>query len=277
MSQAQRDKCAVFAKLHKGAGIFVIPNPFDVGSALYLESLKFKALATSSAGAAWTMGLADNRTPRGLMLRHIGEVCAATSVPVNADYEACYGRDEEGVAESVALCVEAGVAGLSIEDMTGDPANPFYTLEEAVRRMRAAKQAIRASGTPVLLTARSECVLGGHAGGLKEALRRVETFVAEGADVIFVPGLKTIDDVKAVVKAAGPKPVNAIASMNFFTLRQLEDAGVRRVSVGSSLARSAWGGFTKAAQEIASQGTFEAFAHGAPFAEVNGFFAKRKG
>ena len=274
MSQKQRDMCAVFARLHKGPGAFVIPNPFDVGSALYLASLGFKALATSSAGAAWTMGRADSNVTRDTMLAHIRAVAAAVDVPVNADYEACFGADEEEVAESVRLCVEAGVAGLSIEDMTGDPADPFYSREEALRRMKAAQAAIKASGMPVLLTARSEAQLHAHPGGLKEAIARLELFAAEGADVLYVPGLRTIDDVKLVVRAVAPKPVNVLASMPFFTLRQLEDAGVRRVSVGSSLARAAWGGFMRTAQEIAAHGTFDAFAQGAPFAEVNALFGK---
>lgn len=276
MSQMQRAKCAVFAALHKGPGIFMIPNPYDVGSALYLGSLGFKALATSSAGAAWSMGRPDTGCDRAQMLSHIAAVAAASPLPVNADFESCFGADEDGVAESVGLCVATGVAGLSIEDLTGDPAEPFYSLEMAVRRMQAARAAILASGMPVLLTARSECMLLGHSGGLGEAIARAIAFAAAGADVIFVPGLKSLADVKAVVDAVAPTPVNALASMPFFTLRQLEDIGVRRVSVGSSLARAAWGGFMKAAQEIAAHGTFTEFAKGAPFAEVNGFFGGLK-
>ena len=274
MSQKQRGLCAAFARLHEGTGAFVIPNPFDTGSALYLASLGFKALATSSAGAAWTMGRSDMHATRDMMLAHIAAVAGAVDVPVNADFEACYGADEAEVAASVRLCVEAGVAGLSIEDFAG---GAFYSRGVAVRRMRAAQAAIKASGMPVLLAARSEAVLHGHPDGLKEAIARLELFAAEGADVLFAPGLRTIADVKLVVKAVAPKPVNVIASMPFFTLRELEDAGVRRVSVGSSLARSAWGGFMRAAKEIAEHGTFGAFAEGAPFAEVNALFAKRGG
>ena len=275
MSQKQCEMCAAFARLHEGPGAFVIPNPFDVGSALYLASLGFKAVATSSAGAAWTMGRADLHASRDMILAHIRAVADAVDVPVNADYEACYGANEDEVSESVRLCVEAGVAGLSIEDFgTG---GAFYSREEALSRMKAARDAIRATGTKVLLAARSEAVLHGHPGGLKEAVARLELFAAEGADVLYAPGLRTIDDVKLVVRAVAPRPVNVLASMPFFTLRQLEDAGVRRVSVGSSLARSAWGGFMRAAQEIAAHGTFEAFSQGASYAELNALFAKRGG
>jgi 2-methylisocitrate lyase-like PEP mutase family enzyme len=273
MTDAQRAKCAVFAALHKGPGAFVIPNPYDVGSALYLGKLGFKALATSSAGAAWTLGKPDGGVSRDGMLAHINAVAIASPLPVSADFEACFGADEAGVAESVSLCVKAGVAGLSIEDLQGDA---FFSLEDSLRRLAAARAAIKQSGMPVLLTARSEILLRGDPGGLKEALRRVTAFAAAGADVIYVPGVKTIADVKAVVDAVAPLPVNVLASMPFFTLRQLEDAGVRRVSVGSSLARSAWGGFMQAAREIATHGTFNTFAQGAPFAEVNALFGGGK-
>ena len=277
MRETQRAKCATFAALHQGPGAFVIPNPFDVGSALYLGRLGFKALATSSAGAAWTMGRPDGGVSRGIMLDHIAAVAAASPLPVNADFEACFGADAAEVAASVGLCVKAGVAGLSIEDMNADASGAIYSLDEALRRLHAARDAIKQSGVPVLLTARSEVVLRGAPGGLHEALRRAVAYAAAGADVIYVPGLKTLAEVKAVVDAVAPLPVNALASMPYFTLRQLEDIGVRRVSVGSSLARSAWGGFMQAAQEIAAQGTFNAFAKGAPFAEVNALFSGDKG
>ena len=272
-NQLQRAKCAAFAELHKGPGAFVIPNPYDVGSALYLGRLGFKALATSSAGAAWTLGKPDGGVARDVMLAQIAAVANASPLPVNADYEACFGADEAGVAESVALCVKAGVAGLSIEDLQDDA---FYSLAEALRRLAAARAAIKQSGMPVLLTVRSEIVLRGDPGGLKEALRRVTAFAAAGADVIYVPGLKTLAEVRAVVDAVGPLPVNVLAAMPHFTLRQLEDAGVRRVSVGSSLARSAWGGFMQAAREIAQHGTFNAFTQGAPFSDVNALFGGGK-
>ncbi len=275
-ARRQQAKCAAFAQLHRGPGIFVMPNPYDVGSALYLGSLGFKALATTSAGAAWTLGRPDTGCDRAQVLAHIAAVAAASPLPVNADFESCFGGDADGVAESVGLCVKTGVAGLSIEDLTGNAADPFHSLDEALRRMRAARRAIAQSGMPVLLTARTECLLFGHPGGLREAIARATAFAAEGADVIFVPGLKTLDDVKAVVDAVRPVPVSVLASMPFFTLRQLEDSGVRRVSTGSSLARAAWGGFIRAAQEIAAEGTFNAFAQGAPFAEVNGLFGGGK-
>ena len=271
---AQRGKCADFARLHAGPGVFVMPNPWDLGSARYLASLGFKALATTSAGAAWSMGRPDNGVSRAMMLGHIAAMAAGGALPLNADYEACYADTVEGVGESVALCVAAGVAGLSIEDYTGKPEAPFFERDVAIERVRAARRAIDASDMPVLLTARSECVLNQHPDGLKEALRRIVTYAEAGADVLYVPGLRKIEDMKAVIDAVAPKPVNILLSNPGFSVRQIEDIGARRISVGSSLARAAYGGFLRAAREIAGQGTFEEFGKGELFADLDGFFAR---
>ena len=275
MSQIQRDKCAAFTKLHKGPGAFVIPNPWDVGSAKYLAALGFKALATTSAGAAWAMGRADNQVGRAAMLAHIALMAGASDLPFNADFENCFSDTVEGVGESVALCVKTGVAGLSIEDAAGRKDTPFYDIDVAVARVKVARHAIDATGMPVLLTARSEVVLGQHPGGLKEALKRITAYADAGGDVLFVPGLRSLADMKAVIDAAAPKPVNIILSGPGFSVRQIEDIGGRRISVGSSLARAAFGGFLRAAREIAAHGTFEEFAKGEPFADINGFFARK--
>jgi len=265
---------AAFRKLHE-SGCFVIPNPWDVGTARYLQRLGFKALATTSAGLAFSRGLADSDVPRDAVLSHIAEMVGATELPVNADFESGYARDPEGVAESVRLCVATGVAGLSIEDSTGDRSKPLYELSTAVERLKSARAAIDASGSGVLLVGRAECYLVGHAEPLKEAIGRLRAYAAAGADVLYAPGVKERADIQAIVSAVSPKPVNVLMSANTgLKVSDLAELGVRRISVGSSLARAAWGGFIRAAKAIAEEGSFAGFDDAAPFAELNGFFRK---
>ncbi|HEY1943038.1 MAG TPA: isocitrate lyase/phosphoenolpyruvate mutase family protein [Roseiarcus sp.] len=270
-------KRARFAELHTGPGCFVIPNPWDVGSAKYLASLGFKALATTSAGAAFAAGLPDGGMTRKAVLAHIGDLVAATDLPFNADYEAGFATTRDELHESVLRCIATGVAGFSIEDYTGDASAPFYGAREAAERVRVARAAIDASGERVLLTARSEAVLRGHPDGLNEALRRLSDYAEAGADVLYAPGLRSADEVRQVVRTAGRLPVNVLAFTPGLTLKQLEDLGVRRVSVGGSLARVAWSGFMRAAQDIAEHGRFDSLAHGAPFADLNNLFARDAG
>ena len=271
MSADPSARRAVFRSLHE-RGCFVLPNPWSVGSARYLQHLGFPALATTSAGHAFSLGLPDGAVPRAVVLRHIREIVEATELPVNADLEAGFAPDPAGVAESVRLCVEAGVAGLSIEDSTGDPAAPLRELPAAVERLKAARAAIDASGTGVVLTGRAECHLVGHPDPLRESLRRLEAYAAAGADCLYAPGLRTREAVASVVRAVAPKPVNVLASAPGFTVRELEDLGVRRISVGSALARVAFGAFMRAAEEIARRGSFDSFADAAPHAKLDGFF-----
>jgi 2-methylisocitrate lyase-like PEP mutase family enzyme len=264
---------AAFRKLHE-SGCFVIPNPWDAGTARYLLHLGFQALATTSAGFAFSHGLADTAVPRDMVLAHIAEIVEATDLPVNADFESGYARDPEGVAESVRLCVATGVAGLSIEDSTSDPAQPLYETALAVERIKAARAAIGNSG--VLLIGRAECFLTGHADPLRESLRRLEAYAEAGAEVLYAPGVRQRADIQAIVQAVSPKPVNVLMGANTgLRVADLAEMGVRRISVGSSLARAAWGGFIRAAKEIAEQGTFTAFDQATPFAELNEFFRAR--
>jgi 2-methylisocitrate lyase-like PEP mutase family enzyme len=264
---------ASFRALHQN-GCFVIPNPWDVGTARYLRQLGFKALATTSGGLAFSRGLpdADWAVPRDMVLAHIAEIVAATDLPVNADFESGYAHDPSHVARNVKLCVETGVAGLSIEDATGDREKPLYELPQAVERIKAARTA---TPSTVLLTARSECFLTGHPEPLKEATRRLEAFAAAGADVLFAPGVRSREDIQAIVSAVAPKPVNVLMSAyTGLTVSDLAELGVRRVSVGSSLARAAWTAFIHAAKDIAEQGSFKAFDNLVPYPELNGFFRK---
>lgn len=274
---------STFRQLHE-SGCFVIANPWDMGTARYLQHLGFQALATTSSGLAFSRGLpdADWAVPRDVVLSHIAEIVKATDLPVNADFESGYAHEPEGVAQSVALCVQTGVAGLSIEDSTGDRSRPLYDLPLAVERMKAARSAIDASGTDVLLTGRAECFLVGHAEPLKESIRRLQAYAEAGADVLFAPGVRTREDIAAIVKAVHPKPVNVLMSANTgMKIADLAELGVRRVSTGSSLARAAWTGFMRAAKMIAEEGSFAGFDGIVPFPEINGFFredfAKRQG
>jgi len=268
-----------FRRLHE-RGCFVMPNPWDVGSACALQHLGFPALATTSAGMAFSLGLPDNGVPRASVLEHVRTIASAVEVPVNADFESGFAADAEGVAESVRLCVATGVAGLSIEDATGDPGAPLFDLPVAVERLRAARAAIDASGTGVVLTARAECHLVNHPDPLRESIRRLEAYAAAGADCLYAPGLRTSEAVVAVVKAVGPRPVNVLAGATGFSVSQLRDLGVRRISVGAALARTAWGAFLRAAEAMAEEGSFQGFADAAPFSRLNAFFtedARRRG
>jgi 2-methylisocitrate lyase-like PEP mutase family enzyme len=265
---------AAFRRLHD-EGCFAIPNPWDVGTARYLRHLGFPALATTSSGFAFSRGLPDASwaVPRDLMLRHIAEMVGSVDLPVNADFESGYAHDPGQLHENVSLCIQTGVAGLSIEDATGEPAAPLYELPLAVDRIRAARDAIDASGTGVLLTARAECYLVGHPDPLRESNRPLEAYAAAGADVLYAPGVKSREDIQAVVEAVSPKPVNILMAANTgLKLRDLAALGVRRVSLGSSLARSAWTAFIRAAQAIAQEGSFAELDGSVSFADLNAFF-----
>jgi 2-methylisocitrate lyase-like PEP mutase family enzyme len=268
---------AAFSKLHQ-SGCFVIPNPWDVGTGRYLRHLGFQALATTSSGFAFSRGLPDTAVPRDVVLRHIAEIVVEAELPVNADFESGYAHDPEGVAENVRLCVETGVAGLSIEDATGDPRAPLYDLPLAVERIKAARMAIDQSDTGVLLTARAECYLVGHPETLRESIRRLQAYAEAGADVLYAPGPREPEEIRAIVTALSPKPVNILMSSNTgLRVADLAEMGVRRVSVGSSLARAAWTGFIGAAEMIAQEGSFAGFDGSVSFSELNSFFREDQG
>ena len=260
-----------FRELH-AAGCFVIPNPWDAGSARYLASLGFKALATTSAGFAWTQAQADGAMSRDAVLAHLREMVAATGLPVNADFESGYGATPHDVAGSVALAVATGVAGLSIEDSTGDAAQPIHALDVAVARLRAAREAIDASGGDTLLVGRAENFLHGRPD-LADTIARLRAYAEAGADCLYAPGLKKREDIAAVVAAVAPKPVNLlVGATSDLTLANIAALGVRRVSVGGGFARAAWGGFMRAAQTLASDGVFDGFAGSASSADINALF-----
>jgi methylisocitrate lyase len=259
-----------FRRLHE-SGCFVIPNPWDLGSARVLAGLGFKALATSSAGFAWSIGRRDHGVTLDDVLGHLRAISGGVEVPVNADFEGGYANDPDGVRRNVIAAVGTGISGLSIEDSTGDPAKPLYDLPLAVERMRAAREALDASGTGVLLTGRCEGFLVGRPD-LDETIRRLRAYAGAGADCLFAPGLRTVADIKAVVDAVAPKPVNVLVGGDFTTVSELEQIGVRRISVGSALARTAWAGFLQAATEIAERGTFTGLAHATPHPTVNQLF-----
>lgn len=244
----------LFRKLHE-SGCFVIPNPWDAGSARYLASLGFPALATSSAGFAFSQGLNDSSVTAELAIEHARVIAAAVNVPVNCDFQAGYAHKPEGVARNVLRCAEAGVAGLSIEDATGHAGNPLYELPLAVARIRAARQALE--GTGVLLTARAECFLTAHHDPLQEAIRRLQAYSEAGADVLYAPGPRRREDIKAIIEAVHPKPVNVLLlDGSGLRVADLAELGARRVSVGSALARAAWGGFQRAAKSLSLNGDF---------------------
>jgi len=257
-----------FRKLHE-SGCFVIPNPWDIGTARYLRNLGFRALATTSAGCSFSRGLpdADWAVPLDLALKHIAEIVSATDLPVNADFESGYSHNPRGVAENVRLCVETGVAGLSIEDATGDPEKPLYDLPLAVERIQAA----RSAATDVLLTARAECFLVGHPDPLRESIRRLQAYAEAGADVLYAPGVRERTDIQAIVAAVHPRPVNVLAPVGL-RVSDFAELGVRRVSLGSSLARAAWTGFIRAAKLIAEEGSFAGLDGAVSYAELNEFF-----
>ncbi len=270
---------AAFATLHE-TGCFVLPNPWDIGTARYLRHLGFKALATTSSGFAFSRGLpdGDGSVSRDAALGHIAEIVGATDLPVNADFESGFGKEPEDVAESVRLCVATGVAGLSVEDSTGDSERPLFDLSLAVERLRAARSAIDASRSGVLLTARAECHLVGHPRPLEESIRRLRAYSEAGADVLYAPGPRDPEDIRAIVEAAAPKPVNVLMSVHTgLAVADLAELGVRRVSVGSSLARAAWTAFIRAARGIAENGSFDGFDGLVPFGDLNAFFRQGRG
>jgi 2-methylisocitrate lyase-like PEP mutase family enzyme len=257
--------------LHE-SGCFVLPNPWDIGSARYLQHLGFKALATSSAGFAFSRGLPDNAVPLHVMLDHIREVVAATDIPVNADFENGFAHDPHDVTENVRLCLETGVAGLSIEDSTGDSDRPLYSIEHAIARIKAARSAIDRFGKDVILVGRAECFLVG-CEEIAEVVQRLTAYAAAGADCLYAPGIRTPDQIKTVVKAVAPKPVNVLISApDGLTVADAAALGVRRISVGGALARAAWGGWVCAARELADTGKFDGFAGAMPHGELNQFF-----
>jgi 2-methylisocitrate lyase-like PEP mutase family enzyme len=253
------DKRRAFQQLH-ASGCFVIPNPWDLGSARYLQSLGFPALATTSSGFAWSRGRPDGTSPRRAVLAHLHELVAATDVPINADFESGFARDAAGVAESVRLAIEAGVAGLSIEDSTGAGAWPLYEIDEAVARIRAARGAIDRAGGDTLLVGRAECYYIGRPD-LDETIARLKAYANAGADCLYAPGIRTPEQIAAVVAAVAPRPVNLlVGGATELTLPDIAALGVRRVSVGGALARAAWTGFINAAKAIAEQGRFDGLA-----------------
>jgi len=262
-------KVAAFRRLHE-SGCFVIPNPWDRGSAIFLEQLGFKALASTSAGFAWSSGLADNAVTVDHVVAHLETIAGAVDVPVNADFEGGFASMPEGVAANVARAAATGIAGLSIEDSTGDANAPLYAFDMAVERIKAARAAIDKSGTGVLLTARSEGFIVGRPD-IKETIRRLEAFAAAGADCLYAPLIKKKEDIVAVVKSVAPKPVNLLVAGPWITVAEAADLGVRRISVGAGLARAAWNGFAKAARELASQGTFAGMAGDQPL-DLNKMF-----
>lgn len=260
-----------FRRLHE-SGCFVIPNPWDPGSAKYLEKLGFQALATTSSGAAWRHGKADGQMTLDEVLVHLREMVAATGLPVNADFESGFAPDAAGVARHVRLAADTGVAGISIEDSTGDPAAPLRDIATSVERIRAARAAIDEAGGEVMLIGRAENFFAGRPD-LDDAIRRLKAYAEAGADCLYAPGIKTREQIAAVVKAVAPKPVNLlVGATSELTVRDAESLGVRRISVGGALARSAWGGFMRAAQAIASEGKFDGFAGAASGAELNALF-----
>lgn len=265
------EKCRSFRALH-ARGCFVLPNPWDVGTARWLAHLGFRALATTSAGFAFSRGLPDAALPLPLALEHLRELAAATDLPVNADFQSGYGRDPGEVGRSVRRCLETGVAGLSIEDASGDPREPLFALAAAVERVRAARAAIDAAGSGAVLTGRSEGFIVGRPD-LDETIRRLRAYADAGADCLYAPGLRGGDEISAVVAALAPRPVNVlVASDAGLTVAELAALGVRRVSVGSALARAAWTGFVRAAAAIAGEGSFAGFAGLTPFAALEAFF-----
>ena len=268
---------AAFRALHH-SGCFLLPNPWDVGTALTLAHLGFRALATTSAGFAFSRGKPDSvrAVPRDVMLEHVCEIVAATALPVNVDYQAGYAEDPAGVAANVGLCVATGAAGLSIEDATGDPVRPLFELSLAVERIRAARAAIDRSGIPVVLTARCEAFFVGDPDPVRTALERLVAFAEAGAECLYAPSVREPETIAAIVRAVAPRPVNVLMSAPVpgLSLRRLEDLGVRRVSLGSGLARAAWGGFLRAARGLAA-GSFDGLAGAAPFAELNALFEER--
>jgi 2-methylisocitrate lyase-like PEP mutase family enzyme len=270
MPVSTADKRATFRKLHE-SGCFIIPNPFDVGSARALQHLGFKALASTSAGFAWTIGKSDNHITLEDALKHLTELCAAVDLPVNADFEGGFAHEPDKVGANVARGVKTGVAGLSIEDSTGDAKNPLYDRDLAVARIKAARAAIDSDKSGVLLTGRCEAFLRG-VKDMELVIDRLNAYAEAGADCLYAPGISTKEEISTVVKAVAPRPVNLLIGSSGVSLREAEALGVRRISVGGSLARTAWTGFMKSAKEMAEKGTFTELASGYPGGELNKMF-----
>jgi 2-methylisocitrate lyase-like PEP mutase family enzyme len=265
------DKRRAFHRLHE-EGCFVIPNPWDVGSARYLQGLGFKALATTSSGFAWSHGHPDGGMSRDRVLDHLTEMVEATDLPINADYEHGFAPDAAGVGESVRLAVETGVAGLSIEDSTGDPSKPLFETDMAIERIRAARRAIDKAGGDTMLIGRAEGFLVGQPD-IEQAIVRLKAYANAGADCLYAPGIRTAEHIRAVVAAVAPKPVNLLVGFNAdLTMAKIAALGVRRVSVGGALARAAWGGFMRAAKLIIEEGKFDGFADAASGNTLNTIF-----
>ncbi len=265
------DRTDAFRALHQ-AGCFVMPNPWDIGSASLLAGLGFKALATTSSGFAWTIGRSDNRVTLDQALEHLRAVAGSVAIPVNADFEGGFAVEPEGVAANVARAVGTGIAGLSIEDSSGDPNDPLFDFELSVARIRGARRAIDDQGGRVLLTGRSEGFVVGRPD-LADTIRRLRAYADAGADCLYAPRIGSVDDIAAIVGAVSPKPVNVLVGSDFTTVAALADLGVRRISVGGGLARVAWGAFLEAATEISEHGTFAGLTRGIPFGELDGAFA----
>jgi 2-methylisocitrate lyase-like PEP mutase family enzyme len=263
-----QDRCSEFRRLHE-SGCFVIPNPWDAGSARLLAGLGFKALATTSSGLAWSLGTTDNHVTLEQTLGSLRSIATAVDIPVNADFEGGFAVAASDVAAHVTAAVSTGIAGLSIEDSTGRPADPLFDIALAVERVRAARRAIDRSGTGVLLTGRSEGFIVGRPD-IQETVRRLTAYAEAGADCLYAPGIKTRDEISAVVKAVAPKPVNLLVGSGVITVAEAASLGVRRISVGGALARAAWGGFLDAAREIAGEGTFNRLGGGVPWSEIEG-------
>ena len=264
---APSPRTLAFHRLHQ-SGCFVIPNPWDVGSARLLAQLGFPALASTSSGLAWSSGRADNQVTLPELLTHLRALVGAVDLPINADFEGGFAVEPDRVAANVTLALETGISGISIEDSTGNATAPLYDFDLSVARIGATRAAIERSGTGVLLVGRSEGFLVGRPD-LAETIRRLVAYSAAGADCLYAPGLKSREEIEAVVRAVAPKPVNVLVSSDFTTVAELARLGVRRISVGGALARAAWGGFLAAAREIASAGTFVGLARAVPFAEIN--------
>jgi len=253
----QSEKVEAFHRLHAD-GCFVMPNPWDAGSAVALQGMGFEALATTSSGFAWTLGRPDYGVRREEALEHLREIAAAVDVPVNADFEGGFATEPHGVGVNVKLAAATGIAGLSIEDSTGDDFEPLYEFDLAVERIRAARQAIDESGTGIVLTGRSEGFVAGRPD-IEETVRRLKAYAEAGADCLYAPRIETTEQISAVVAAVAPKPVNLLVNAPFITVAEAASLGVRRISVGGTLARTAWAGALAAAEEIATEGTFTRF------------------
>lgn len=276
MPETVAQKRRAFRRLHE-SGCFVIPNPWDPGSARWLEGMGFRALATTSSGHAWSRGKPDGSQSRDEVLAHLREMVEATNLPVNADFENGFGEAPDDVATSVRLAVATGIAGLSIEDSTGDASRPLFGIDEGVARIRAARRAIDEAGGEVMLVGRCECFWVGRPD-LDETVSRLKAYSEAGADCLYAPAIKTRAQIEAIVRAVAPKPVNLlIGGTSEFTMAQVEALGVRRVSLGGALARAAWGGFLRAASLLRDEGRFDGFAGAVPGADLNGYFAGLRG